>query len=73
MSDYEDTLPTSRYENWICRYCSEGFHNLASLEGHLTYGGCQEQHFADRGKAPWRRYEDGVFADPLLDNDEPIS
>jgi len=60
-ADFDDNaVPDTRYANWVCKFCSEGFHNLASLEVHLNHSRCQDAHFADRGKAPWRRYEDGV-------------
>lgn len=54
----ENSVPTARYENWICRFCSEGFHNLASLEVHLNHGKCEEKYWADRGEAPWRVREE---------------
>jgi len=59
-ADYTDILPYNRHANWICKYCSDGFYNLASLEFHLKHSECRDAHFVDRGKAAWRRYEDGV-------------
>ncbi len=48
-ADFDDNLiPDNRYSNWICKFCSTGFHNLSSLEVHLNHGRCEEKHNADK-------------------------